>query len=135
VSEARRIALALIDRLNQGDIEGLLALVHAEVRWRVPRLDGSGDFRGVEAVRAGIFARLPLLLEAPPRMEIEDVVADGECVVVRARGFARTREGREHHNRYALFYRVRAGRVVEVEEFLDTARAAVTVFGKRFTDA
>jgi hypothetical protein len=30
---------------------------------------------------------------------------------------------------------VREGRVVEVEEFLDTARAAVTVFGKRLADA
>jgi ketosteroid isomerase-like protein len=135
VSEARRVALALIERLNRGDVEGLLALVHPDVRWRVPRLDGSGDFRGLEAVRAGIFARLPLLLEAPPRMEIEDLVAEGECAVVRARGFARTRSGTEHHNRYALFYRVREGRVVEVEEFLDTARAAVTVFGKRLTDA
>jgi ketosteroid isomerase-like protein len=68
-------------------------------------------------------------------MEIEDLVAEGECAVVRARGSARTRAGREHLNRYALFYRVREGRVVEVEEFLDTARAAVTVFGKRLVDA
>jgi ketosteroid isomerase-like protein len=135
VSEARRVALALIERLNAGDVDGLLALVHPDVRWRVPRLDGSGDFRGLDAVRAGIFARLPLLLEAPPRMEIEDLVAEGECAVVRARGSARTRAGREHTNRYALFYRVREGRVVEVEEFLDTARAALTVFGKKLVDA
>jgi ketosteroid isomerase-like protein len=135
VSEARGVALALIDRLNSGDVEGLLGLLHPDVRWRVPRLDGSGDFRGVEAVRAGIFARLPRLLEAPPRMEVEDLVADGECAVVRARGWARTRSGALHTNRYALFYRVRGGRVVEVEEFLDTARAAVLVFGKRIVDA
>jgi ketosteroid isomerase-like protein len=133
VSDARRVALALIERLNRGDVDGLLDLMHPDVRWRVPRLDGSGDFRGVEAVRAGIFARLPALLEAPPQMEVEDLVADGECVVVRARGRARTRSGVEHTNRYALFYRVREGRVVEVEEFLDTARAAVA-FGKRIVD-
>jgi ketosteroid isomerase-like protein len=101
----------------------------------VPRLDGSGDFRGVEAVRAGIFARLPLLLEAPPQLEVEDLVAEGECAMLRARGRARTRSGVEHTNRYALFYRVRERRVVEVEEFLDTARAAVLVFGKRWVDA
>ena len=134
MSEARSVALALIEKLNRGDVDGLLGLMHPDVRWRVPRLDGSGDFRGVEAVRAGIFARLPALLEAPPRMEIEDLVAEGECAMLRARGWARTRAGVEHTNRYALFYRVREGRVVEVEEFLDTARAAVLVFGKRFVD-
>jgi ketosteroid isomerase-like protein len=131
VSEARRVALAVLEHLNRGDVDGLLAHVHPEVRWRVPRLDGSGDIRGLEAVREGIFARIPRFLEAPPRMEIEDLVVEGECAFVRARGFARTRSGAEHHNRYALFYRVREGRVVEVEEFFDTARAAAVMSGKR----
>lgn len=130
MSETRRVVLALLDHLNRGDVDGLLAQVHPEVRWRVPRRDGSGDLCGLEAVRMGIFARIPLFLEAPPRMEIEDLVVEGECAFVRARGFARTRSGADHRNRYALFYRVRDGRVVEVEEFLDTALAAA-VLGRR----
>jgi len=130
VSETRRVVLALVEHLNRGDVDGLLGLVDPDVHWHVPRVDGSGELRGREAVRTGIFARIPQFLEAPPRMEIEDLVVEGECAVVRARGSARTRAGAEHHNRYALFYRVRDGRIVEVEEFFDTAKAAAVLAGR-----
>ena len=53
----------------------------------------------------------------------ELIVADGDRVVVLARGHAQTVEGRTYANDYCFVFRMQDGKIVEVREYMDTILA------------
>jgi hypothetical protein len=131
----KRVVVEFVARLSRADYDGLFELVEPGVLWRIPgRAEEAGVFRSAGEVRRKVFSRLPGLLDEPLTLEIEQLIAEGDWVVVRARGGARTRAGKRYTNRYALVYRLRGGKIVELEEYFDTSRAAVELFGKRLVE-
>jgi ketosteroid isomerase-like protein len=89
----------------------------------------SGTFRG----KADLVARLlqPVFgqLQAGITSAIDNLVAEGEFVVVQSRGKAATKDGRPYNNTYCHVFRIRGGKIVEVTEYMDTelARAVLHV--------
>lgn len=78
------LAWLLIEAFNRRDLDGMLALTHAEVEIE-PRLVGmEGGYRGHEGVRRWWSD----LLEGFPdyTVEVEDVLALGEMTLARVRG-------------------------------------------------
>jgi uncharacterized protein len=62
----------------------------------------------------------------------EEIIADGDRVVVLARGEVKTVRGEDYNNDYCFVIRMRDGQIVEVREYCDTALAErVLVMGER----
>ena len=55
--------------------------------------------------------------------DLEMVLADGDHVVVLARGDTMTTEGQRYNNDYCFVFRLEAGKIVSVREYLDTKLA------------
>jgi len=67
----------------------------------------------------------------PLTLALGELIAEGERVVALARGSAKTVTGARYDNDYAFVFRVRGGKIVEVNEFLDTALVETAAYGKK----
>jgi ketosteroid isomerase-like protein len=107
----------IIEALNRGDVDGMLARMHPQFEWRpLEASPVARVYRGREQVRRYVedwlstFANLRLDLEGPTE------VADHVVAVVH--GHARGRaSGLELDTRFCQVWTVRGGRAVGIEEF------------------
>lgn len=75
------------------------------------------DFLGF--VRAQLVERI--------RMDVRRILADGDCVVVQAKGNAMTKKGKPYNNDYCLVFRIADGKIAEVTEYIDTELATAVL--------
>jgi hypothetical protein len=100
----------------KGDVPGAIAAFADDIRWHVPgRSPLSGDFTGPKEV-VGFFARTMELSQGTFRIELEDVLASGDRVVVLCTVSAE-RHGRRWSSPEIHVWRVANGRVSEFREF------------------
>jgi uncharacterized protein len=58
---------------------------------------------------------------APGKTAAERFIADGDIVVVEARGDNHSASGERYDNQYCLIFRLKDGKIVEMREYMDTA--------------
>lgn len=106
---------------NEGDLTRGLALLADEVTWtNIGTTPFSGTYAGKQAVVDDLLGAVFGRLEAGIHSTIDNVVAEGDCVVVQSRGRATTRDGHAYDNTYCHVFRLREGRIVAVTEYMDT---------------
>lgn len=81
----------------------------------------SQTFRGKPALLSGLYGHLRTLLVEPRRTIPIRFIADGDFVVVEAKGDMVTKAGVRYDNDYCLIYRLANGKIVEIREYLDSA--------------
>jgi ketosteroid isomerase-like protein len=113
----------IVEALNRGDVEGMLARMHPDFEWTpLETSPVARVYRGHEQVRhyvedwIGTFENLRLDLEEP--MEVGDQV----LVVVRGHGRGRG-SGLELNNRFCQLWSFREGTAVGMEEYATRERA------------
>lgn len=89
----------------------------------------SGLYDGKADAANRLLGRLSGQLAGGLRVEVDEMVAEGDRVVARGRGLSRTTTGQEYNNEYCWWYRIAGGKVVEIVEYLDT-ELVTTVLGK-----
>jgi uncharacterized protein len=114
----------IIEALNRGDVDGMLARMDPDFEWRP--LESSpvagGVYRGHEQVRRyvedwlGTFDNLRLDLEDPTE------VADRVVAVVRGHGRGRA-SGLKLNNHFCQVWTVRGGAAARMEEYATRAQA------------
>ena len=80
----------------------------------------SRTFRGKETVLRDLYGHVRSLVERGSRTVPLHFYADGDTVVVEARGDMRTKAGQIYDNEYCLIYRFENGRIVEMREYCDS---------------
>ena len=88
----------------------------------------SRTFEGKQAVLTRLFGVLRATLADRVRTRATRFIAEGDTVVVEARGENTTRAGVPYNNSYCLIYTVRDGKLHEVIEYMDTD-LALTALG------
>ena len=81
----------------------------------------SQTFKGKPALLGGLYGHLRTLLVEPRRTIPLRFIADGDFVVVEAKGDMVTKAGVRYDNDYCLIYRLANGKIVEIREYLDSA--------------
>src|ERR1700709_2299481 len=69
----------------------------------------SHEFRGPEAISNNLMGHLRSLLGARPRTHAFNFIAEGDYVVVEARGDNVTKEGQRYDNQYCMVWRIEGG--------------------------
>jgi ketosteroid isomerase-like protein len=79
-----------------------------------------GTYRGKEAILTDIFGPLREKLHGRNTCLPMRIHADGDFVVVEAKGQNQLKDGRRYDNEYCFVIRMRDGQMVEITEYLDT---------------
>jgi ketosteroid isomerase-like protein len=116
----RALLRRIFAALSTGDSRPFVDAMADEVAWTVTgHTPWSATYRGKPAV-LGLLRQLGAQLAERYRATAELILADGDHVVVQARGHATTRAGMAYDNEYCFIFQLRDGRIVEVIEYLDT---------------
>ena len=81
----------------------------------------SGTFDGKETVLRDLLGPLRAKLVERSRTVAHRFIAEGDYVVVEARGDNVTRAGKPYNNEYCFVFRLSDGKIREVKEYADTA--------------
>ena len=125
LTDNKQVVQAFYDSANRGDMDTCMGQLADDVTWtNIGTTKYSGTFRG----KADLVTRLlqPVFgqLQAGIASVVDNIVAEGDFVVVQSRGKAETKDGRPYNNTYCHVFKIRGGKIVEVTEYLDTALAS-----------
>ncbi|KHK89631.1 nuclear transport factor 2 family protein [Novosphingobium malaysiense] len=125
VAERNRAALSrAFKELEKGNADAFMALFSEDITWRVMGSSyWSREAKGLANVQKDLMGPLFSRFAAPYLNIPELVIADGDHVVVLARGDTTTTEGQRYNNDYCFAFRLEAGKIVSVREYLDTKLA------------
>ena len=116
--------------VSNGDVQGFMNNLSEDVTWT---FFGShrfaGTIRGKEELVAKLFAPLGEVLDGGIKVQIDSMTAEGERVVIEARGEAKTKTGKRYDNSYCIVITVRNDKISAVREYLDS-ELVTAVFGK-----
>src|SRR5258708_26095642 len=92
-----------------------------DARWVVTgQYSWSREFTGKESILGDLHGHVRSLLVERARTIAHRFIADGEHVVVEARGDNVTKAGVRYDNDYCLVFRLENGRIKEVREYCDS---------------
>lgn len=130
VAENKQIVQDFYDAANRGDTAGFLSYLADDVTWRnMGSTKYSAVYAGKKVLVDSLLGPLFGQLKAGITGTMDNVVAEGDFVVVQIRGRAETKDGRPYNNSYCHIFKLRNGMIVEVTEYLDTELVSAT-FGR-----
>lgn len=81
----------------------------------------SHEFKGKDAILNGLLGQLRTRLAERPRTLAFNFIAEGDTVVVEARGDNVTKEGVRYNNQYCMVWRIENGKIKLIKEYCDSA--------------
>jgi uncharacterized protein len=121
-AENRKLMQEIFAGLANRDGTLLIERMSDDFRWtNIGTNKWSGTFDGKEAVLRDLLAPLRANLVERSRTVAHRFIAEGDCVVVEARGDNVTRAGKPYNNEYCFVFRLSDGKIREVKEYADTA--------------
>jgi uncharacterized protein len=81
----------------------------------------SHEFAGRDAIQNGLMGHFRSFFEGRPRTVAFNFIAEGDYVVVEAKGDNVTRAGQRYDNQYCMVWRIENGRIKQIKEYCDSA--------------
>jgi ketosteroid isomerase-like protein len=128
-SENKQLIQRMYEAYSKGDIETVLANMTDDFTWYAPGgAPFAGQRRGRDEMR-NFFTEMNRWVQTD-QFDADEILADGDKVVVLGRQRATVREtGRHFETRWAHVYRLRGGKVSEGQAYTDT-HAVASAFGE-----
>lgn len=128
--ENKKLIETMFAELSRGNGAGYLDRLADDVRFTVMgSTKYSGTFNGKGEVVEKLLTPLMSQLEGGLSLTVDGMVAEGDTVVVQARGRSTTKSGKPYDNSYCQLFRVEGGKVKAITEYLDTELVTQT-FGR-----
>jgi ketosteroid isomerase-like protein len=120
--ENRKLLQGIFEEMARGNPRALSDAMAEDFRWVFPgNWSWSGSWGPKSVALGGLLRPLMAQFADGYRSEADLILADGDRVVVQARGYATTHRGAPYHQTYCYIFRVVDGRLTEVVEHCDTA--------------
>ena len=108
----------IYSEISRGNPQFLLDTLADDVEWTIIGSTAlSGTSRGKQEVLKPLLARLA---DGPLVFEPQRFIAEGEHVVMQARGRATAKSGKPYNNTYCIVARVVDGKIKEMIDYVDT---------------
>ncbi len=125
----KQVVIDAYASIAAGNLEGFMNRLSDDVRWTFFGTHPyAGTFHGKDDILKNLFGSLGEKLEGPIKVHVKNVIAEGDQVVVEAQGESRTKDGRDYNNTYCLVLKLKAGKIAEIREYLDTELVSA-IFG------
>ncbi|MCZ6618559.1 MAG: nuclear transport factor 2 family protein [Gammaproteobacteria bacterium] len=109
-----------VRKISSGEV-GLLDLWAEDGVWIIP---GLATYRGKREIAEKLIDPVTELMASMGRVEVTNIIADGDFVVVEQQAKDRiTKTGKPYNNTYCMVYKVVDGKIKQVTEYCDTALA------------
>ena len=120
-AQNKQLVHYVFTELAEGNSQPLVAHMADDVRWVITgRSAWSQTWEGRDAVVENLFGLLRERIAGRIKIVPQQLVADGDLVVVEARGANVTRDGAYYDNAYCWVIRLAAGEIKELREYADT---------------
>lgn len=121
-NDNKRIVRNNFEGLAKGNGAPLLESLADDVQWTIIGTSVlSRTFDGKQAVIEGLLVPFrEALVDGHIHIHVDNLVAEGDYVVVQGHGEAMTKRGVAYNNTYCWVYRFRDGRIAALTEYLDT---------------
>ena len=117
----RELMQHIFSELAKGNSKPFVESMADEFSWTVTGTTRwSKKYEGKRAVLEELFGVLRANLVPPTVIEAFRFIADGDYVVVEARGKNTTKKAASYNNNYCFVFRLAGGKLREVTEYLDT---------------
>ena len=80
----------------------------------------SHQFKGRDAINSGLMGHFRSFFAQRPRTVAFNFIAEGDYVVVEARGDNVTKAGLRYDNQYCMVWRIENGKIKEIKEYCDS---------------
>jgi uncharacterized protein len=118
--ENKKLIETMFAELSRGNGAGYLDRLADDVRFTIMGTTKfSGTFNGKDEVVQKLLTPLMSQLEGGLSITVDGMVAEGDTVVVQARGRSTTKSGKPYNNTYCQVFRVEGGKVKAIAEYLD----------------
>jgi uncharacterized protein len=119
---------AVFSELAKGNARPFVEAMADDFRWTVTgTTKWSKTYEGKQAVLSELFGPLLNAIEGNLRTTAQRFIAEGEYVVVEARGNNTTKSGKPYNNRYCFVFRLDGGKLRELTEYMDTELVTATL--------
>ena len=130
IEENKQIVSDAYASLGRGEPEGFFGRLSDDVTWTFFGTHRyAGTLKGKKEIEEDLFGSLGSLLEGPIVVNIKEMIAEGDKVVVEAKGKARALNGKDYNNDYCIIVTVQNGKITDMRENLDS-ELVTEVFGK-----
>lgn len=121
-NDRKRLVEAVFAATARGDGRPFTDALADDCTWTVMGTTSwSRTYAGKAAITGELLARLRSAIAGRIVTVPERVIAEGDVVVVEARGENTTRAGAPYRNRYCFVIQVAGGKLVDIREYCDTA--------------
>ena len=122
-TEQNKAALRRVyEEISKGNPALLMDTLADDIRWTIIGTTAlSGTFNGKQEVIDKLAVPLRARLAGPIVFELDDFIAEGDQVVMRARGKATSKSGKPYNNTYCIVARIVDGKIREMTDYIDTA--------------
>ena len=123
-AENKRIIAEAFDGLSRADARAFLDSMADDLTWIIEgQSKFSRRYEGKAALQQELIPPLFANFATDYRNYAEEIIAEGDLVVVLCRGEVKTVRGEDYNNSYCFVIRMREGKMVELREYMDTALA------------
>ena len=121
--ENKQLLQNIFAELAQGNSRPLVESMADDCRWTVTgsTTKWSRSYNGKETVLKELLAPLRSMIADRIRTTAHHFIAEGDHVVVEARGNNVTKAGLPYNNAYCFVFRLADGKLREITEYMDTA--------------
>lgn len=120
-ADNKKLIETMFAELSRGNGPGYLEHLADDVQFTIMGTTKfSGTFNGKGEVVEKLLTPLMSQLEGGLAITVDRMVAEGDTVVVQARGKSTTKAGKPYNNSYCQVFRVEGGKVKAITEYLDT---------------
>jgi len=121
-SKNKEIISKAFDEVNNGKPEAFLNIMDENFKLTIiGSTPLSGMHVGLQDVWENLISPITNALEVQPTIVIDQLVAEGDVVVVKAHGEGGiAKNGKEYNNTYCHFMCLKDGKLVESTEYVDT---------------
>lgn len=121
VAENKELVRGFFGDIAKGNIEGALGRMAEDVRFTlIGTTKLSGVFTSRKEFVDRVMAPLGAQLEGALTITVDNMIAEGDNVVVQSHGKSSTRKGIPYNNTYCQIFRIDGGKIKEMTEYLDT---------------
>lgn len=123
-ADNKRIVAEAFDGLSRADGRAFFEAMADDIVWIIEgQCRFSRRYEGKAAVQHELAPALFANFATDYRNFADEIIAEGNRVVVLARGEVKTVRGEDYNNNYCFVLRMKDGKIVELREYMDTALA------------
>jgi hypothetical protein len=129
-AENKEFIRGMFAELSKGNSAAFLDAMADDVRFTIIGSSKySGTFNGKKDLVERLLAPIGAQVEGGMAITPLNLIADGDFVAMQGQGKALSKNGERYDNTYCHVFKIAAGKVVEVTEYLDT-ELITRAFGK-----